>query len=803
MKNHVITDCRGGIRLLLKRPGFTFIAVITLAVGIGANTAIFSVVNTLFLGPLPYRDDSHLVALGQSNRRSGVAREGVSPANFFDWRERMRSFEAIAASEQWGFTLTDYGEPEVMRGWVVTKDFFQILGTNAFLGRTLLPEESEQDNAQVVVLSYDLWQRRFGGDPQIIGRTLTLNTQPFTVVGVMPQEFQYPTNPELWAPRDSRPNDQQQRSGNLFRVIGRLRTGVTIEQAQQEMSTIAAQLGQSYPQTNGDVDAVVTSLRELLFGQIRLALFILFGAVGLVLFIACANVASLLLVRATERQREFAVRAALGASRKRLVQQLLTESLLLSLAGGLGGILVSKLLIAAIVALSPGSLPLVQIGLNSRALIFAVSVSILSAIFFGLTPALQASRINLQTVLKDGGRSETTSRGRKRIRQIMVVGEIALALTVLVGAGLLVRSFVALLNADPGFTIDNGLTLEVQMGRLPAAERTIYVEQVMERVAALPGVQEVAISSAIPFHDHQMALSTPIKFADSPAASAGSEPIAYLVKASEDYFRALGVPLLQGRLFNQNDRENKPLVTLVNEEMARRLWPGENPIGRRISFNTLGQSVTAEIIGIVGAVRSTGFDSNPRPEFYLHYPQSPAPLATFFVRTSGDATILLPAVKAKIRELNPNQAFLSVNTVEQLVDKTTAQRRFNLLWLGTFAVVALVLATVGLYGLISFSTTQRTQEMGVRMALGAQTGDVLRLVIREGITLALIGVAVGLVIVAVASRLMKSLLFGVSAMDTLTVASVAALLMLVALVACYLPARRAAKLDPLVALRCQ
>jgi putative ABC transport system permease protein len=801
MENHIISDLRSSVRILRKRPGFTSIAVITLALGIGANTAIFSVVNGLFLRPLPYRDDSHLVALGQSNRKSGLTREGVSPANFFDWREQMQSFEAIAAAEQWGFTLTDYGEPEAIRGWVVTKDFFQILGTSALLGRTLLPDESEQNNAQVVVLSYDLWQRRFGSDPQIIGRKLTLNTQPFTVVGVMPQAFQYPANPELWAPRVSRANDTQQRGGNLFRVVGRLRTGVTIEQAQQEMSNIAAQLSRSYPQTNADVGAVVTPLRELLFGQIRVALYILLGAVSLVLLIACANVAGLLLVRAAERQREFALRAALGASRKRLIQQLLIESLLLSSAGGFSGILVSRLLIAAFVAVSPGSLPLAQIGVNATVLIFAVSVSILSGLIFGLTPALQASRINLQTVLKDGGRSQTTARGRKRIRQILVVSEIALALTVLVGAGLLVRSLVALLHTDPGFTIDNGLTLEVQMGTLQANERTIYVEQVMERIAALPGVQDVAISSAIPFHDHQMALPTQISFADGSTAAAGSEPIACLIKSSEGYFRALRIPLVQGQLFSQHDRGNMPLVTIVNETMARRLWPGESPIGRRISFTTLGQSVTAEIIGIVGDVKPNGFDSEPRQEFYLHYPQSPAPLATFVVRTSGDPTNLLPAVKAKFRELNRNQAFLSVNTIEQLAETTTAYRRFNLLWLGAFALVALVLATVGLYGLISFSTTQRTQEIGVRMALGAQTGDVLRLVMREGITLALIGVAVGLVTVAAASRLMKSLLFGVGPIDALTFASVAALLMLVALMACYLPARRAANVDPLVALR--
>jgi putative ABC transport system permease protein len=786
---------------LSKRPAFTALAVIILALGIGATTAIFSVVYGLLQRPLPYRDDQRIVVLGQSNRRTGALREGVSPANFLDWREQARSFTEVAAAEQWGFTLTDYGEPEAMRGSVVTKGYFEILGTNALVGRTLLPEDYEQNKAQVVVISHGLWQRRFGGDPQIIGRTLTLNNEATTIVGVMPIGFDYPPNRELWAPRDDRPTDPQNRGGSLFRVVARLRPEVTLAQAHQEMNNIAAHLAAQYPQTNNDVGAVVISLREQLVGHVRLGLYVLFGVVSLVLLIACANVASLQLVRSSERQREFAVRAALGASGKRLLQLLLTESLLLSLAGGLGGILVSKALIGVIVAISPGNLPLTQIGLNPIVLFFAAGISLLTASIFGLAPAIQASRINLQGVLRGGGRSETAGRRRQRFRQALVVTEIALALVVLVGAGLLVRSFVALLDTDPGFTPDKGLALEVQLGRLPAAERNVFVDQVLERVATLPGVEAAAVSSALPFHDNQVALPSPIKIDDRPAGPAGSEPIAFMIKASEGYFRALGVPLLHGRLFNQSDRANTPMVVLVNETMARRIWPAETPLGQTISFTAAGQNLTAEIIGVVGAVRPTGFDSEPRSEFYLHYPQSPAGLVTLFVRTAGDPESLLPAVKAEIREINRNQAFLSVYTIAQLVDKTTAQRRFNLLWLGAFAVLALVLATVGLYGLISFSTAQRTKEIGVRMALGAQPGDVLMLVMREGLGLALIGVALGLLAVIAASRLMESLLFGVSATDTLTFASVAVLLTLLALVASYIPARRATKVDPLVALR--
>ena len=795
----LINDIRHGARTLLKRPAFTALAVVILALGIGATTAIFSVVNGLLLRPLPYRDDQRLVTLGQSNRKTGVAREGVSPANFLDWREQARSFAGLAAAETWGFTLTDYGEPEAIRGSVVTKGFFEILGTNALIGRTLLPEDHEQEK-RVVVISHGLWQRRFGGDTQIVGRQLTLNTESTTVVGVMPPEFEYPENREVIGPRRDRASDPQMRGGSLFRVVGRLRPDVTLEQAQQEINTVAAHLAQQYPQTNSDVGAVLVPLREQLVGHVRLALYILLGVVSLVLLIACANVASLLLVRATERQREFALRAALGASGKRLLQQLLTESLLLSLAGGLAGVLVANVLIEVIVAVSPSNLPLTQIRLNPIVLCFAVGVSLMTALIFGLAPAIHASRINLLGVLKSGGRSETAGRRQQRFRQTLVVSEIALALVVLVGAGLLVRSFVTLLHTDPGFIPDNGLALEVQLGRLSASERNVFVDQVLERVAALPGVQAIGVSSALPFHDNQVALPSPIKISGRPVRE-GSEPIALMIKASEGYFRALGVPLLQGRLFNQRDRQEAPLVVLINETMARRIWAGESPLGQRISYTAAGQSGTAEIIGVVGAVRPTGFDSEPRPEFYIHYPQSPAGMVTVFVRTTGDPAPLLPAVKAEIREVNRNQAFLSVHTIAQLADKTTAQRRFNLLWLGAFAVLALILATVGLYGLISFSTAQRTKEIGVRVALGAQSRDVLKLVMSEGITLALIGIGLGLVVVSASSRVMKSLLFGVSATDTLTLVSVAVLLTLVALLACYIPARRATKVDPLVALR--
>ena len=795
-------DVRFGLRGMKRKPGFSVIAVLTLSLGMGATTAIFSVINGLLLRPLPYRDETRLFTLGQSNQKTGATREGVSPANFLDWREQAHSFEAIAGAEQWGFTLTEEGEPEAMRGWVVTPGFFEILGSPPVLGRTLQREDYEPGNEQVVVLSHGLWQRRFGGDAQVAGRQIRLNNQTFTIVGVMPPEFAYPHPPdrELWAPRPGRPGDPQQRLGNLFRVIARVKAGVSIEQSQQEMSAIAEQLGRQYPQTNDGIGAVVTPLREHLVGHLRLALYILFAAVALVLLIACANVAGLLLVRAAERRREFAMRAALGAARGRLQRQLMIESLLLSLPGGMGGLLLSKWLIDVIVTLSPASLPLRQIELNLPVLAFALGVSVLTAMIFGLAPAWQATRIDLQTVLKDGGRTESGS-GRQRLRQALVVAEMALAIVVLIGAGLLVRSFVTLQQADPGFRAQSGLALEIQLGRRSPAERIVYFDQVLENVASLPGVEAVAMSSALPFHDNQVALQTAVQMIE-PAAPMGSrESTAYMIRVSEGYFRALSIPLREGRLFTPADRGDLAPVTLVNATMAARLWQADTALGKKISFVASGQNLTAEVIGVVGDVRPRGFDSDTRPEFYLHYPQSPAPLATLFVRTEKDPAAVLPAVKERIRQTYRDEAFLSVNTIDQLIDKTTAQRRFNLLWLSVFALLALFLAAVGLYGLISFSTAQRTREIGVRLALGAHSSDVLKLIIREGLKLALTGVALGLLAAMTLTRLMKSLLFGVSSLDPLTFASIALLLTVVALLACYVPARRATKVDPMVALR--
>jgi putative ABC transport system permease protein len=800
--NTLWQDLSLGARVLLKRPGFTLVAALTLALGIGATTAMFSVINGVLLRRLPYGDEERVVVLWQNNLKNGVEREETSPANFFDWRDRAQSLDIVSAAEPFAFNLSGTGEPETFRSWIVTAGFFDALNVSPLYGRTFLPEEYEPGKGQVIVIGYGLWQRRFGGDPNLVGRQLTLNGQPHTVVGILPPAFQYPPGRELWAPRQPRNNDRQVRGASFIRVVGRLKPGRSVAEAQAEMNNIASQLAGEYPQTNAGAGVVVAPLREAVVGQARRGLLVLFVAVGLVLLIACANVASLWLSRMTERSRELAIRAALGAGRGRLLRQLLSESALLALIGGAGGALLAYWLVDAIVAFGPRDLPrLNQIELNPTALGFAVAVSLLTALIFGLTPAMQMSRTDLHESLRAEGRTMTGGRPQQRLRNLLVVSEIALALALLVGAGLLTRSFIELLRVDPGFATERALALETMIGRNRNAEQRIaLVEQTLPRVQSLPGVQAVGITSALPFHDNQVLMPASVKI-EGRASAPGQEPTAYVINVTPEYLRALGVPLLRGRDLNQFDKADATPVALVNNSMAARHWPMEDPVGKKITFAVSGRAVTCEIVGVVGDVRPNGLDSAPRLEIYLPYAQSPASLVTWVARTTGDPLKELGAIKEKIREGNPAQTFLSIATMDQLVDRTISQRRFNLMLLGSFAALALILAAVGLYGLISYTTARRTQEIGVRMALGAQTGDVLKLVIGQGIKLALIGVLIGMGGALAVTRLMRSLLFGVSAFDPLTFVVVAVSLTLVALAACWLPAWRATKVDPLTALR--
>jgi putative ABC transport system permease protein len=802
----LLQDLHYGIRVLLKKPGFAVVAILTLAIGIGANTAIFSVVNGVLLRPLLYRDAESIYTLWQNNFKNGVERDDVSPANFLDWQAQNQVFEKMAACEPYSHDLSGQGEPESLSSWLVSEDFFQILGVSALHGRTFHPEEHQAGNNRVIVLGYNLWRRKFGGDPNLVGQKLMLRNQPYTVIGIMPPEFLFPLEAkrESWAPRVVTEADRQRRGSAYLKVIGRLKPGVTLNQASDDMKAIASRLAEEYPQANREVGATVVPLAEHLLGHVRPALLVLLGAVGFVLLIACANVANLLLVRGAERQREFAIRSALGAARLRLVRQMFTESIVLALAGGFGGILLAWWVTDLILALSPGNLPRMgDIGIDVRVLGFALGVSVLTALVSGLLPSLQFSKPDLNQTLKDGGRGGTAGFARLRVRNILVVSEIALALVLLMSAGLLVRSFARLLQVDPGFAQDKVIALEVHVWsryRTPQ-QQAVFFDETTQRIRALPGVEAAGAVSALPFHENSIDIDGSFTIEGNPAPAPGQEPLAYQTIVTPEYFKALGIPILRGRFFTRFDNKETAAVALINETMARRYFAGEEPVGKRITQRFRGEAITSEIIGIVGDVRHTGLDSSPRPEMFMPHLQTPYGSMTYVVRTASDPATLVAAVKNEVWAVSKDQPFSSVSTIEQLVSRTLAERRFNLLLLGSFALIALVLASVGIYGLMSFSTSQRTHEIGIRMALGASHREVLRLVFREGVALTAMGLAIGWLAAFALTRILSSMLFGVSAMDPLTFIAVSTILATVALIACYIPARRATKVDPMVALR--
>ncbi|HLL74218.1 MAG TPA: ABC transporter permease [Pyrinomonadaceae bacterium] len=799
--NSLLLDLRYGLRVLLRRPGFAFVTILTLALGVGANTAIFSVVNGALLRPLPYRDAERVMTLWQNDIKAGKERDDASPANFIDWRERAESFEEMAALEPFGHNLTGQGEPEAFRSWLATEGFFRVMGADALHGRTFLPEEHAPGAPPAVVLGHGLWQRRFGGDPGVVGRPLLLNGRPHTVVGVMPPEFDFPAGGgELWAARALTERERQNRGSSYWQVVGRLKPGATVEQARAEMESVAAQLAQEYPQTNGAIRATVVPLREQLIGHIRPALLVLLAAVGAVLLIACANVANLLLARGTERRREFAVRNALGAARSRLVRQLLTESFVIALAGGVGGVLLSRWLVDVMLAFAPeGLLGTAKLGLDWRVLSFALGATALTAVLFGLLPALQSSRPDLAGALKETQR--TAAGGPAGLRNALVVAEIAMALVLLVGAGLLVRSFVGLLRVDPGFAADKIAALEVHVWgkyRTPEQRRNFFGEAI-ERLGALPGVEGAGAVSSLPFV--AMDSNTPFDIEGRPAPPAGEGPSAYAITATTDYFRAMNIPLREGRFFAPTDREDTTPVVVINETMARRHWPGESPLGRKITSGEGEERTTYEIVGVVGDVRHDGLDSEPRPEFFATHAQDSSGSMIFVVRTKGDPQSLLQAAKKEVWAVNKDIPFSRAVTMNQLVAKSLGERRFTLLLFGSFAALSLLLAAVGIYGLVSFTTGQRTHEIGIRVALGAGRADIVRMILKQGLWLVLAGVGAGLAAAFALTRFLGGMLYGVSATDPVTFSLPALLLCLVALAACYLPARRATKVDPMEALR--
>ncbi len=798
-----LKDIRYGVRMLIKQPLFTVAAVITLALGIGANTTVFSVVNAVVLRPLPFNEPDRLVMVWEVKPDQEKDAQVASLADFVDWRDQNRVFDGMAAYFNWTANLTGVDDPERIKSAVVTGSFFETLGVSAKIGRVLLPEDDRPGYDSVVLLSDGLWKRRFGGDPQILGKKLMLNGADLTVVGIMPPDFRFPDEEAgIWVPAGFGAKQLQDRRGKFINVIARLKPGIELNQAQAEMDTIAARLQSEYPETNADWGARVARLDDVRVGNVRLALFVLLGAVVLVLLIACVNVANLLLARAAARQREFAIRAALGASRARLFSQLLTESFLLVLLGGAAGVLLASWGVSLITSLNPGDIPrLNETTLDGRVLGFTMVISVISVMAFGLAPALFASRPDPQESLKSEGRG-SSSGSKRRLRNALVISEVAVALMLLIGAGLMIKSFLRLQSVDPGFNSDNLLTLRVWLPstRYKENHRQIaFFQQLINRIKGLPGVQSAGAVQDLPIRRNRMGYDFAI---EGRAILAGDEPNAGYRAVTPDYFKTMSIPLASGRWFNEKDDSDAPPVVIINRSMARQFWSDEDPIGKRIRFGG-EEAPWSTIVGVVGDVKHMGLDADEGPALYQPHSQKPEYLRwmTLVVRTNVEPLSIVSAVREQVSALDKDQPVYDVATMRQLVSESIANPRFYMTLLGLFAFVALILATVGVYGVLAFWVTQRTKEIGIHMALGAQQKDVMKRVMGKGIKLALTGVAIGLVGAFILTRALDSLLYNVSATDPTTFLAVSLLLIFVAALACYIPARRAMRVDPVIALR--
>jgi putative ABC transport system permease protein len=805
-------DIRYGVRMLAKHKAFTSVAVVTLALGIGANTAIFSVVNDLLLSPLPYRDAEQVVMLWEVTPE-GRHQNTTSRANFRSWRAQSTSYQTVAAFTDERFNITGNGDPEELPGQLATPEIFNVLGVDPLLGRTFRPEDGEPANMDVAVLSYGLWQRRFGGQSNIVGQQLTLNDRKFTVIGVMPPSFQFHIKnrsgtgrpAELWSilpmPVGPGANDR----GRFLSVVGRLKDGVSAEQAAAELRTIEARLSDEEPEHNKNFTAEVLPLRDQFFGNVRRPLWLMLGAVGFVLLIACANVANLLLSLATSREKEIAVRAALGARRFRIVRQLLTESVLLALLGSALGLGFAYLGIKALVLISPRDLVSLQgVGLNLTVLGWTFAVSLLTGIIFGLAPALHVSRMNLNDSLKEGGKSESgQAGGSRRLRSALVVSEIALAVVLLASAGLLIRSFIRLQQVDRGFETDNLLTMIVRVPDSRYREDAQFVNffsQVLERTRHLPAVRSAGMVNFLPLYGG-LGSATGFKIEGRPEPPPGEELATDVRVADAGYFQTMGIPLLRGRNFSDSEQRQPKHVILINEALARKHFPDEDPIGRRLDVEMFDTPQPAEIIGVVGNVRYDSLIDESPPAVYFPHPDLTFPFMTLVFRTDGEPTAIAPAVQREIRALDPNQPVSDVRTMNQVMADWVSRSRFNTLLLGLFAGLATLLSAVGIFGVMNYSVALRTREIGLRLAIGAQPRQVLLLILRQGLLLTVFGVVLGLAAAFVLTRLLSGLLFGVEAVDVPTFTTISLLLVAVSLLACYLPARRAMRIDPLRALR--
>jgi putative ABC transport system permease protein len=802
---------RYAIRTLRRSPGFTIIALLTLALGIGANTAIFSFVNGVLLKPLPYRDPHGIVMVWE--KPPGGDRNGISTLNFLDWKNRNTVFEHMAAIDFGGsVTLTGSGQPEQIQGVRVSASYFDIFGVQAALGRTFATDEDQLGKSQVVVLSHRLWENRFGADPSIIGRTLTLSGKPCTVIGVMPVNTPFDRSwVQLWTPLAFEPRDMT-RDYHWILSFARLKPGVTLEKAQAAMNAIGARIAETYPDSNKGWGVTVDRFEDQIVGrQLRRSLFVLLAAVGAILLIGCANLANLTLARGASREREIAVRASLGAGSWRLIRQLLTENLLIAGAGGALGLALGYAMIRGLIRLAPPfSLPSeADVSIDLNILLFTLGISLLTALLFGLAPAIHATRVDPASSMKEGGRSATTGAGRARLRSALIVSEVALAFVLLAGAGLLVGSFFRMLQVDTGFTSDNVITahLPIARDRFPHPEQLLqYVRLLDDRLRSSPGVRDVAFSNVLPMQGWGDGM--PFLIAGRPFVDRAHRAPCFFKRVTGSYFRTLDIHLRRGRTFNDHDTRGGAPVAVINEEMARRYFKGEDPIGKRILIQEilygqpgLGPEIPWEVIGIVGDEQTGSLIDNKSGGLYVTFDQSSTDDLNMVLRGALDPRNLTSAIHAAVHAVDKDQAIADLQTLEQIKSGTVASDRMQTMLLAIFAALALLLAAIGIYGVISYSVTQRTHELGIRAALGASRGSLLTMVIRRGMRLTLMGLAIGVAGALALTRLLGSLLFGISPRDPVTLIVVAAVLSSVALLACYIPARRAAGVDPMVALR--
>lgn len=798
----LIKDLRYGVRSFLKRPGFLVIAISTLALGIGATTAMFTVVNSVLLRPLQFPEPERIVLFEGINPRQGITESNMSVPDLADWQQQSQSFEQIAAFVSGSVFMSTGDEVERVRATAVSPEFFSLFKTNPITGRVLQADDIQENRVVAVVISHAVWRGRFGGASDVVNRQITLNGKPVTIVGIMPAGFNYPADCEVWTPFQLNPA-KEARENRYVNVVSRLKPGVSMSQAQTEMDTINQRLAQSYVDTNTGWSVRLTELRESLVGELRTSLLILLGAVAFVLLIACANVANLLLARAAYRQKEIALRTALGASRLRVVRQLLTESVLLSVVSGVAGLALSLWFIKLLIAITPPNTPrLSEIGIDLRVFAFTFAITILAGILFGLVPALQTSRPNLNETLKDSGQRGSETGGRNRIGSLLIVSEIALSFMLLAGAGLLIKSFLHLKEINPGFNPDNVLAMRVTLppGKYAQGEPRVQIyKQLIDRVKATPGVQSAAAVLSLPLGGDTFNVGRGVIREGRPMTADQQTNAAHL-PVTPDYFQTLQISLKAGRTFTDQDTLQSTKVAIVNETMARNLWPNENPIGRRFTV-WRDEKFPREVVGVVGDTKSS-LDKEPGQQMYVPYAQDPNwGSLSLVVRTAGEPTAVAGSVREAIRAVDRGVPTYNLKTMDDVISTSAAPRRIPMLLLSAFAGVAMLLAMLGVYGVTAYYVTQRTHEIGVRMALGAQIVDVLKLVLRRAMLLTLVGIGIGVAGAAAVTRYLTSLLFGVKPIDTLTFVAVAVVLAAVVFVACLVPARRAAKIDPLEALR--